>query len=171
MRDRRCAAERAGGAPLLELGRIVGAWGVRGWVKAVGEAETLAALAAWWVNGERRAVEARRRDGERVLARLAGVATREQAQALSGSVVAAARGELPDAGPGRYYYGDLQDLLVRGAAGEPLGRVIRVFTNGAHEVLAVRDGRRERLLPFVAAVVRRVDLEARTIEVDWRADW
>jgi 16S rRNA processing protein RimM len=52
--------------------------------------------------------------------------------------------------------------------------VTRVFETGANDVLVV-EGReaneRERLLPFIAPVIRRVDVAGGTIIVDWDADY
>ena len=57
-------------------------------------------------------------------------------------------------------------------AGERLGRVAELVRAGAHEVLDVRDeSGNQRLLPFVAAVVKEVDLVGRRIQVDWERDW
>ena len=63
------------------------------------------------------------------------------------------------------------DLDVINMEGVGLGRVASVFSNGAHDLLRVTSGERERLLPFVAEVIRTVDLAQRRIEVDWGADW
>jgi ribosomal 30S subunit maturation factor RimM len=54
--------------------------------------------------------------------------------------------------------------------GEPLGVVKRLFSNGAHDVMEVA-GTQTRLLPWVAAVVKEVDLRGRTIRVAWGTDW
>jgi 16S rRNA processing protein RimM len=49
--------------------------------------------------------------------------------------------------------------------------VERLFATGANDVLVVQDGETERLLPFVGAVVLKVDREARLITVDWGLDY
>ena len=54
---------------------------------------------------------------------------------------------------------------------QPLGRVESLIETGANQVLVAKDGERERLLPFVAQVVRAVDLPGRRIQVDWGSDW
>jgi 16S rRNA processing protein RimM len=38
-------------------------------------------------------------------------------------------------------------------------------------VLQVQDGETERLIPFVASYVTTVDMVARTVQVEWEADW
>ena len=54
--------------------------------------------------------------------------------------------------------------------GDALGVVKRMFTNGAQDVMEVA-GDRTRLLPWVAAVVKEVDLPNRRVKVEWGADW
>ena len=52
------------------------------------------------------------------------------------------------------------------------GRVAALVRTGAHEVLDVRDAAgSQRLLPFVSAVIKEVDLAARRIRVEWGSDW
>ncbi len=155
------------------MGRVAGAYGVRGWLKLAPEGgvqETLARAAEWWI-GERpyRVLEAKMH-GATVVGRAAGVDTREEALALKGSTVSVRREALPELEPGHYYLADLVGLVVVNENGEPLGVVKRLFTNGAQDVMEVA-GAVTRLLPWVPAVVKKVDLAERTIHVEWGADW
>ena len=153
------------------MGRVADAYGVRGWLKVESGSDALAACASWWIGGVERALEATRPHSGRLLAKLAGIENREQALALKGSAVAVERAALPQPRAGRYYTADLVGVEVVNAQGMVLGVVTGMFSNGAHEVMQLSADKRERLLPFVPAVVKRVDLEGRRIEVDWGADW
>jgi 16S rRNA processing protein RimM len=51
-----------------------------------------------------------------------------------------------------------------------LGVVTRTYSNGAHDVIEVA-GDRTRLIPWVSAVVKEVDLPKGQILVEWGADW
>ena len=56
-------------------------------------------------------------------------------------------------------------------ASSSLGRVASVIETGANDVLVVRDGDTERLIPFITdRVVREVDLAGGVIRVDWEWD-
>jgi 16S rRNA processing protein RimM len=155
------------------MGRVAGAYGVRGWLKLTpqgGVKEALAGVAEWWIGEHAYRVLEARMHGASVIGRAAGVETREQAMALKGAVVSVRREALPDPGPGHYYLADLIGLEVVNEQGERLGVVKRLFSNGAQDVMEVA-GAATRLLPWVAAVVKRVDLAAGRIDVEWGADW
>ncbi len=154
------------------MGRVAGSYGVRGAVKVIpggGAASGLADAKEWWI-GDRAYKVVARIHGSTVVAQLGGVATREEALKLKGSAVSVKREALADPGEGHYYHADLIGLEVVNEQGEVLGTVKRLFTNGAQDVMEL-SGDRERLLPWVPAVVKKVDLPNRRIEVEWGADW
>jgi 16S rRNA processing protein RimM len=155
------------------MGRVAGAYGVRGWVKAVPQAgvqDGLAGAKEWWLDGVRHRVAQAKRHSATVIAKLEGIDTPEQARSLKGREIAVARGALPEAGAGHYYLADLLGLEVVNTEGEKLGVVRHWYTNGPQDLMEVA-GDAVRLVPWVAAVVRAVDLEAGVIEVEWGADW
>jgi 16S rRNA processing protein RimM len=165
--------ERSGG--WVELGRIEGAWGLRGWVRVdpwTGEVGAAADYPKWWLGPGRKEmpVMSARQHGAKLIAKLAGIETPEAAHLLKGATVAVPRETLPEPEPGRYYWADLVGAEVINRSGASLGRVEKVFHNGAHEVIEV-GGERKRLLPWVEGVIETVDPGARRIEVDWEPDW
>ncbi len=155
------------------MGRVAGAFGVRGWIKVLpggGVRETLAGAPEWWIEGRKHRVAEAKAHGATVLGRLDGVDSREQAAALKGKEVAVARESLPPVEEGFYYLADLVGLEVVNEQGERLGVVKQWLTNGAQDVMEVA-GERTRLVPWVPAVVKQVDLPGRQITVEWGADW
>ena len=153
---------------MIEYGRIAGSYGVRGWVKVVvDEPEVLARQRSWLLGGAAYAVRETKVHSGTLLARLEGIENPEQAKALKGKAVSIPR---PEAGAGRYYWSDLVGLEVVNEQGVVLGVVKQMSSNGAHDVMEVA-GERTRLLPFVPAYVRQIDLERKRIEVEWGADW
>jgi 16S rRNA processing protein RimM len=74
---------------------------------------------------------------------------------------------MPASDDGRWYWMDLIGLQVVTTGGVALGQVSGLLETGANDVLVVQ-GDRERLVPFVMdQYVKRVDLDAAVIEVDW----
>lgn len=98
-------------------------------------------------------------------ARLSGVATREDAEALKGVTLWAPREALPALPDDEFYHADLIGLEVFDTGGAPLGRVRAIYDHGAGDILEVV-GRDLLLLPFTRAVVPTVDLAAGRIIAD-----
>lgn len=159
------------------MGRIVGPFGVQGWVKVkafTGSPERLGEFASWLVQtpeGWRdMRVEEFEVHSKGPVAKLAGCDDRDGIGKLRGSDVAIPREQLGEAGEGSLYWVDLIGLEVVDEGGEVLGKVEELFETGATSVMVVK-GERERMIPFVAAYVKAVEREARRITVDWKADY
>jgi len=95
--------------------------------------------------------------GERLLLQLDGCASRERAQHFTGSEVCVEREALPPPPPGEFYWWELEGLTVYTDTGECLGRVEEFFPTGSNDVLVVRKGQQETLLPFIKEVIVAVD--------------
>lgn len=169
---------------MLVLGRITAPFGVRGWVKVqlfADDPASLTRMPCWWICADEASADAawqeRRLSGSKVqgkvvVVRFEGIADRTAAEGLKGMYVGAPREALPEIAKDEFYWADLVGLEVINQAGEVLGRVAELMRSGAHEVLDVRDASgQRRLLPFVAAVVREVDLDGGRIRVEWERDW
>jgi 16S rRNA processing protein RimM len=113
-------------------------------------------------------VETVRPHGNRLLLRLAGVADRDGADAMRGSLFVVDSADLPPIDEDDTYYDhQLEGLLVRTTAGLELGTVTEVLHTGAGELLAVkREQAPELLVPFVSAIVTSVSLEDGVVEID-----
>ena len=152
------------------MGRVAGSYGVRGWIRVQRAEEALADCGRWWIGGQEYPVEEMKEHSGALLAKLTGIDNREAALKLKGSEVAVRRESLPAPEQGTYYLADLVGLEVVNEQGQALGVVKRMFSNGAQDVMEVA-GDKTRLLPWVAAVVKEVDLQARRVKVEWGADW
>ena len=160
------------------LGRVVGVHGVRGGVKIDSFTEPRDRILDYqpWIlrhHGVERTVRAKSlvRHGK-IVAAIDGVEDRDNAASLVGSEICVRRVQLPAPTAGEYYWVDLEGLAVINTEGVELGHVDSVFGTAANDVLVVRQGERERLIPFVKdSVVRRVDLEGGRLTVDWDADF
>jgi len=157
------------------MGRVSGSWGVVGWVRVNSYCEdpgTLTGSRIWRI-GTRDAfveydvIEAKVHVAQ-IVARLAGIESREAALELKGREVMLRRADLPEPEEGSYYWSDLVGSAVVNLEGRLLGSVRRLFDNGAHDVMEI-SGERERLVPWTA--VREVDIRMGRIAVDWGVDW
>ncbi len=123
----------------LEIGRIGKAHGLRGEVTAVitsDRAERTAPGAVWFIDAGPVTVEAIRPFQQRWIAVLAGVGTREAAEALSGQVIYAE----PIDDPAALWVHDLVGADVRTPDGQSWGAVIAVLSNPADDLLELADG-------------------------------
>ena len=101
-------------------------------------------------------------------ARLSGVTTKEQADALRGTQLLADRDKLPALPDDEYYHSDLIGLAVFDAGGEALGTVKAVQNHGAGDLLEVQVPGQSAtvLVPFTKAIVPTVDLASGRVVVD-----
>ena len=158
------------------VGRIVGLYGVQGWLKIESWTEPRTQIfkyQPWLLDvapGEGMEITGvkGRPQGKGLIAQLPDVEDRDQAAALIGRDIYVAREQLPPPGKDEYYWVDLEGLEVVTTEGLALGRVSHLFATGANDVVVVRDGERERLIPFVqGSYVRSVDLSGGRMVVDW----
>ncbi len=163
---------------MVLLGRIAGVFGVRGWVKVFSHTDPIENILDYspWLLGidggwREYPLAEGKRHGKGLIARLTGCDDRDQALLLNGCEIAVPRSRLPDLREGDYYWSDLEGLGVESLDGRKLGTVSHLFDTGANDVLVVK-GDKERLIPFVwDHVIKRVDLEAGVIQVDWDPDF
>jgi 16S rRNA processing protein RimM len=159
------------------VGRISGLFGVRGWVKIHSYTEPREAILDYrdWMietGGEWRPIAATeaKPHGKTIVAHLDGVDDRDAAAEYVQATIGIDRSQLPETADGEFYWSDLEGLTVERKDGEVLGTVAYLLETGANDVLVVRDGDRETLIPFVMGqVVKDVDLAGGVIRVDW--DW
>lgn len=163
------------GERLVLLGRVVGVHGVRGELKLESYTEPRTQIFRyhpWRIRsaaGENTIEGCRgRAQGKGIVAEIPGVADRDAAAALVGAEIWVMRSALPAPKPGEYYWFDLEGLEVVTSDNVSLGRVSHLIATGANDVMIVRDGERERLIPFLPGhFVTQVDLQAGRITVDW----
>jgi 16S rRNA processing protein RimM len=155
---------------------VAAAHGTNGWVRIHSLTEPREAIFEYqpWLLGES-LQEVRLRQGQkhgnRLIALLESADDRDQAEALVHRQIAVYRDQFPALAADEYYWTDLLGLSVRLENGRVLGTIANMLATGANDVLVVR-GERERLIPFVPGhYVKRVDLEARTVIVDWDPDF
>ena len=184
-------------ADAIEVGRVVGAWGVQGAIKVKpfsADPQALFSTKRWFLQpppqtAPRRAavpalptvlrIAQAREQGDHVVATVHDVGDRDAAQALVGARLFVSRASFPTPDEDEFYWVDLIGLAVRNRDGVELGSIEGLIETGPTAVLQIRanavDGSAgepaECLIPFVSAYVDRVDLAGRCVLVDWQPDY
>lgn len=152
------------------VGAIAGAFGVRGEVRLKSFTATPEDVAAYGPlttehGGRSFDVTLTRPVTGGLGARLSGIDTREQAEALKGTTLWVARDALPSLPDDEFYHADLIGLEVYDPGGKLLGRVHAIYDHGAGDILEI-SGTPPLLLPFTREIVPTVDLSAGRIVAD-----
>jgi len=175
------------------VGRIREAWGIAGAFRVEPfndpQNSVLRATRRWWlvpdpdrsssvrpgVAGPDQARQIRisrcRVHGDGLVAQSVSVSDRTAAEVLKGLQVYVSRADFPRASSGEYYWIDLIGCQVFGQQDVLLGTVSALDDHGAHPILIIVEGDRERMVPFVDQYILNVDLPSRRIQIDWHPDW
>ena len=177
-------------ADAVEVGRIQGAWGIKGWVKILpysASPEALFSSKRWFLLPSERGpktpfdgavrlrIQQAREHSDAIVACAHDLTDRNAAEALKGARIFVPRSSFPTPAEGEYYWVDLIGLAVVNRDGVALGQVTDLMATGPQQVLVIgyeADGKaQERMIPFVDAYVDEVDLQAKRITVDWQPDY
>jgi 16S rRNA processing protein RimM len=163
----------------VELGRLGAPYGIKGWIHVESHTDPPQGLLthrAWALrlrSGERRTMQVAeaREHAAALVARFEGVTDRNQAAALTGAVVEIERAALPQLSEREYYRADLTGCKVVNLEGVTLGAVSHFLDMPAGPVMVTQaaDGRQHWVLALPKHL-RKVDLAAREIVVDWPAE-
>ena len=150
-------------ADWIAVGRIVGAFGVRGQLKVVPTGrspERFRQLERLYVGETHDHYEIEHCQVRRteVLLKLKGIDTREAAIAQRYVYVYVPESEALALPPGEYFVHQIVGLQVLTTAGEDLGTVEEVLSTGANDVYVVPGPRGEVLIPALKTVIRTIDL-------------
>ena len=182
----------------IEVGRILDAWGVKGWLKVLPHSahpEALFSAKSWFLQPPDAkfrpgfnafsgtvtvSVDEAKTHSDSMVALITGLDDRTVAESLRGCRIFLPRSSFPVASKDEYYWVDLIGLNVVNRECVALGCVRDLMATGPHSVLCVEyavvrdDGSsatEERMIPFVAAYVDAVDLAGKSITVDWQPDY
>jgi 16S rRNA processing protein RimM len=183
----------------IEVGRVLDAWGVKGWLKILPHSsapEALFSADTWFLQPPEAkfrpgfsaftgtvsvSIDEAKNHSDSVVAKLKGMDDRTPAEALRGARIFLPRSSFPAASTDEYYWVDLIGLNVVNREGVVLGCVRDLMATGPQSVLCVEyflptDGdvapaAAERMIPFVSAYVDKVDIAGKLITVDWQPDY
>ncbi len=160
----------------LELGRIRGAYGVKGWVHVesyTDPPDRLLDYREWLVksaSGEQFVPLEARTHGAQLVARFEGVDDRDRAALLTGATISVSRSLLPQLKEREFYQADLIGMRVRNLEGAELGVLDHFVESPTGSVMVIHGDGRESWVPAVPKHLTKVDVKAGLIEVDWPAE-
>lgn len=175
----------------VELGKIVGVWGVKGWIKLHSYTRNRADISqykTWHLSRHKKGPEKDtepkavtvlqcREQAKGIVAQLEGVDDRDQAVLMSGLGIWVKQSDLPDLPEGEFYWQQLIGLTVLSSnkeADQEIGVIHSILETGANDVLVCKPAERgtpDVLIPYTEEVVLEVDTQTRTMLVDWDPDY
>lgn len=163
----------------VELGKIVGVWGVKGWIKLHSYTRNrvdIAKYSTWYLQESRKKTDPIaidvihcREQAQGIVAQLDGIADRDQAMAMNGQTIFVKKTDLPKLSKGEFYWQQLIGLEVANNV-KKIGVVGSIIETGANDVLVItqeQEGLADILIPYTEQTVIEIDLETGTIIVDW----
>jgi 16S rRNA processing protein RimM len=149
----------------VEIGRISGVHGIRGWVRVHSFCEnddvfrSVPGLRITPIQGHEsiHGIQEVKRLGRSLGLALKGITDRNQAKELIGSTISCQKEYLPRPEDGSYYWFDLIGMQVFSVEGEWIGMVDSIIPTAGNDVFVVRRDGSEILVPAVEAVVREVN--------------
>ncbi len=164
----------------ITLGKVVGVFGVKGWVKVFSETrpkEQIFKYSPWTLTLKNSVNEVKvlsgRPQGKGLVASLAGITDCDAARLLIGAEISVPQEALPAAGIDEYYWSQLTGLRVETTDGLLLGKVTGLLETGANDVMVVKGdvADKEHLIPFTEFAVIDVDIDSGKLIVDWDPDF
>lgn len=152
---------------LLLIGKISKPHGVAGRVKTVSyaeSAETFRKLSTLHLKGKDGSfhllhINSVGSSGGLMLLGFDEIRSREEAKGLAGCELFVDKEKLEELPEGEYYRHQLIGLDVMTAEGVHLGKIKGIIETGSNDVLVVRKGETEHLVPALKDVIRDIDLE------------
>ena len=159
----------------MTIGRFGSPFGVQGWIKVYSYTdppENILNYLPWQIvfAGKRDTLtpvqqQVRIKD---LIVKVAGCETPEQVRAYTNVAIEIERAQLPTLAPQEHYWHDLIGLTVINRQQQCLGNVDHLVEAGSTDVLVIKDGKKEHLIPYLMGYyIDAIDLEQRCIKVDW----
>jgi 16S rRNA processing protein RimM len=112
-----------------------------------------------YIDGRPLDIDSSRPHKQHLLIKLAGIATREDAEKLRGRDLTIPRSDIRTLSDGEYYAFELIDLEVVTTDGNHVGRIVDLMTTAGNDVYVVQGPRGEVLIPAIENVVKSIDIE------------
>jgi len=102
---------------------------------------------------------------------LDGIEHRDQAEPLVGCDILIHRDQLPEPEADTWYWEDLYGMDVFDHQRGFIGKIIRIFPTGANDILVVKAGNTETLVPMQKHFVASVDIQANILKTTLPEDY
>jgi len=169
-------------ANIVVMARVGAPFGIKGWIKLQAFTQTtdsLDAYSSWLLKIPGKAdavweefeVEDFAVNVKGVFAKLKGCDDRTAAEKLVKREIGIPRDALEQTAEGEVFWIDLIGCEVVNTTGARLGRVETLMETGANDVLVVKLGSEETLIPFIDDVILAVDRESKQITVNWSGEY
>jgi 16S rRNA processing protein RimM len=168
-------------AESVVVGQICAPYGVKGWmhVRSFTMPETnLENFSTWQIylkdvtKSKSVKVEQFKIHNDHFVAKLMDIENRDTAATFTNWNIAIKRELLPELAVGEYYLTDLLGMVVYNKDGNILGKVTDFLSTGANDILIIRDGDKEYLIPCVFGIyILEVCLNKKEIKVAWDTEF
>jgi 16S rRNA processing protein RimM len=155
------------------VGKILKAQGIKGEVKVLpfsGAPDDLLGITSFELRQGRDVrkfkVDKSRCHGKYLVAKFTGIDDRNMSETLAGFEVWVPEDALPELEPDEFYWHEMQGLQVVTAAGRSLGKVTSLMTTGAHDVLVIKGGGQEFLVPAANDIIVKLDKQDGVLVID-----
>ena len=160
------------------MGKVLGPYGVKGWVKIFSFAENLDSFLVYkkiflskdqkkWLEIEAKEIKLH---GKAIIIKFAEITDRSEVENFKGYLIGVSKEFLPKLNKGQYYWNDLIGFEVLNLKNISFGVVDTFIETGANDVIVLK-GDKERLIPYTSETVLKVDVGGRKIIVDWNEDF
>ncbi len=157
----------------IVVGKVSGCFGVKGWLKIFSYCDPRENISSYksWIIGNKVFTEIiAKKQGKLIVAKLEEINDKDTAMTMIGQKIEILESQLETLGANQYYWRDLIGLEVSNTKGIVFGKVASLLETGRHDVVVVK-GSRERLVPYIMnKTILKVDLQNKTLLVDWHED-
>ena len=162
----------------LKLGKVSGAFGIKGWLKIYANTDdkiSILSYQPWYIekNGSLHTVKLAtgKPHGKTIVALFEGINDRNEAETWIGCDIYIPTEQLPKLKGNQFYWSDLVGLEVVNLDDEKFGVIDHMLETGANDIVVVK-GDVQRLIPFIMHdVIKTVDVDGGQMIVDWDSDY
>jgi len=155
------------------LGRLGSVHGVQGWLKVISFTDPIDNIfnfKPWQIEHQAQwqtmTVASHKRLGNSLIVKLHNLDDREIARTYTNDHIAIPASALPTLQEDEHYWSDLIGLEVYTNQQQYLGVIDHLLETGSNDVFVIK-GEKEHLIPYTRHVVQTIDLNKRTMIVDW----